>query len=52
MSFIKKTWVNGEVLNAEKMNRLEDAIDELYQDNSMATDADCDALFVGFLPTT
>ena len=49
MSFVKKTWVNGEVLNADDMNRLENAIDELSRDNAVASDADIDALFDGFL---
>lgn len=49
MSFVKHTWVNGEVLTAQLMNRIENAIEELSQDDSEATDADCDALFDGFL---
>ncbi len=49
MNFIKHVWVNGEVLTANLMNRIENAIAELAQGDSDATDADCDALFDGFL---
>lgn len=50
MSFVKHTWVNGEVLTANLMNRIEDELEELDENsNEMATDADCDALFDGFL---
>lgn len=50
MSFVKHNWQNGEVLTAQLMNRIEDAIEELDENsNEMATDADCDSLFDNFL---
>ena len=50
MSFNKHLWVNGEKLTAEKMNRIEDAIEELYENEmDIASTADCDSLFVNFL---
>ena len=52
MSFVKHTWVKGELITPALFNRIEDAIEELYQTGGggdMATDADCDALFDDFL---
>lgn len=50
MSFIKHHWVNGEKLTAAQLNRIEDGIEELYENEvEIATDADCDELFVNFL---
>ena len=53
MSFVKHTWVKGELITPALFNRLEDAIEELYEGGGegldLATDADCDALFDGFL---
>lgn len=53
MSFNKHNWVNGEKVTASLMNRIEDAIEELYDGGGgsmdIATDADCDALFDNFL---
>lgn len=49
MNFVKHTWVNGEVITAPLLNRIEDALVALSQDQSIATDADCDALFDDFL---
>ena len=49
MSFIKHTWVTGELVTAVLLNRIEDAIDTLSRSDADATDADCDALFDDFL---
>ncbi len=49
MNFIKHTWATGELVTAVLLNRLEDAIDFLFQGDSDATDADCDELFDDFL---
>jgi len=49
MSFIKHIWTTGELVTAVLLNRIEDAIDELSQGDTEATDADCDELFEGFL---
>ena len=53
MSFVKHTWVSGERVTPALFNRIEDAIEELYEGGGgsidYATDADCDALFDGFL---
>lgn len=49
INFIKHVWVTGEVVTAELLNRIEDAIFELSQGDSDATDTDCDELFDGFL---
>lgn len=50
MSFIKHTWVTGEQVTAALLNRIENAIDELFNSSqTLATDADCDALFDNFL---
>ena len=50
MSFIKHHWVNGEKLTAAQLNRIEDAIEELFDNEiDIATEADCDALFEDFL---
>ena len=53
MSFIKHTWVTGERITPSLLNRIEDAIEELFDSGGgnidYATDADCDALFDGFL---
>lgn len=50
MDFVKHNWVDGEFLTADLMNRIEDELEELDKSSSeMATDADCDALFDGFL---
>ena len=49
MNFIKHLWVTGELVTAALLNRIEDAIDELSQGDTDATDADCDELFDGFL---
>lgn len=49
-SFIKHTWQTGETLTAALMNRIEDAIETLFNNQiDLATDADCDALFEHFL---
>ena len=50
MSFVKHTWVTGERVTAALLNRIEDALHELFNTNqTLATDADCDALFDHFL---
>lgn len=49
MNFIKHIWVTGEEITAVLLNRIEDAIDILSQNDSDATSADCDALFDNFL---
>lgn len=53
MNFNKHTWVTGERVTPALLNRLEDAIEELYDGGGgsmdIATDADCDALFDDFL---
>lgn len=50
MSFIKHYWTNGEKMTAAQMNRIEDAIEELFDNEvDIATEADCDELFVNFL---
>lgn len=49
MSFIKHVWTTGELVTAVLLNRIEDAIDELSQGDTEATDADCDELFENFL---
>ena len=48
-NFNKHTWVTGELVTAALLNRIEDAIDTLFN-NSMeyATDADCDELISEF----
>lgn len=30
MAYVKKTWVNGEILDADKMNHLEDGVEAVY----------------------
>ena len=50
MNFIKHRWVNGELITASLLNRIEDAIDSMVQTSyNIATSADCDALFDDFL---
>lgn len=49
MNFIKHIWVTGELVTAVLLNRIEDALDELSQGDTEATDADCDELFDNFL---
>ena len=50
MSYVKHTWVNGEVLTANLMNHIEDELETLDSNTmDMATDADCDELFDDFL---
>lgn len=49
MSYVKHIWVNGEILDAPKMNHIEDELEDLSQASEIATDADCDALFEHFL---
>ena len=49
MSYIRHHWVNGEVLDAPKMNNIEDQLELLSEESDIATDADCDSLFVHFL---
>lgn len=49
MSFNKRTWADGDILDANNMNRIETAIDELSRGDTDATDSDCDALFDDFL---
>jgi hypothetical protein len=49
MSFIKHTWVTGETITATLLNRIENAIKELYDNNmELATDTDCDELISEF----
>ena len=49
MSFIKHTWVTGETITASLLNRIETAVDELFQNTvEEATDADCDELIADF----
>lgn len=49
MSYNKHNWVTGETITAQKLNHIEDELELLSQSDSDATDADCDALFDGFL---
>ena len=49
MTYNKKTWVNGEIIDANALNKFENALYELSQSDTDATDADCDMLFEGFL---
>lgn len=49
MSYNKKTWTNGDIIYADDLNKFEEALYELSQSDSDATDADCDALFDDFL---
>ena len=49
MSFIKHTWVTGELVTAALLNRMEEGIDEISQSDTDATFAQCDALFDDFL---
>lgn len=49
-SFDKHTWVTGETVTAVLLNRVEDAIDYLYENGqTIADESDCDALFDDFL---
>lgn len=54
MSFVKHTWVKGELVTPALLNRIENAIEELYDGEAggtveEATDAEIDALFDNFL---
>ena len=49
MSYNKRVWTNGDILDANALNKFENALYELSQSESEATNADCDALFDGFL---
>lgn len=49
MNYVVKNWVNGEVIYASELNKIENAIYLLSQSDEDATDADCDALFDNFL---
>ena len=42
-------WVNGEIVNASKLNRMEQGIEEASKGSNFATLLECDQLFDGFL---
>lgn len=42
-------WVNGEIVNAEKLNRMEKGIEDASKGSNYATLVECDQLFIGFL---
>ena len=50
MNFIKHRWVTGELVTANLLNRIENAIDYLFKNGQeIATTQDCDSLFTDFL---
>ena len=49
MSYNKRVWTNGDILDANALNKFENALYELSQSDTDATDSECDALFVDFL---
>lgn len=42
-------WVNGEIVNADKLNRMEKGIEDASKGSNYATILECDELFDGFL---
>ncbi len=49
MSYTAYRWVNGEIINADKLNRMERGIEEASQLDNFATLVECDELFIDFL---
>ena len=49
MSYEKHEWVNGEIITADKLNNIEEGIEEAKESTELPTEEEIDDLFDGFL---